>query len=53
MAKVIGFNQAVATACIEEKKANQRKASLAHAGRNVHFVKGFKLPNPVLVERVR
>lgn len=52
MAKIIGFNQAVSDNAIEEKKDNQRNASMKFAGRNVHFIKGYKIPNPVLKERI-
>lgn len=52
MAKIIGFNQDVSDKAIEEKKDNQRKASMKFAGRNVHFIKGYKMPNPVLKERI-
>ena len=43
MAKIVGFDQKVADNAGEVKRVAQRSASLLYAGRNIHFVKGYKL----------
>lgn len=48
MAKVIGFNEDVAKKAIDQKKIDQRNASIKNSGRNIHFVKSYQLANPVL-----
>jgi hypothetical protein len=41
--KIVGFDQKTADSAVAHKKECQRKNSLAFAGRNIHFVKDYKL----------
>jgi hypothetical protein len=41
--KIVGFDQKTADSALAHKKDCQKKNSLAYAGRNIHFVKDYKL----------
>jgi hypothetical protein len=48
MAVIVGFNQDIADKQHSLKREAQRKASVKFAGRNIHFVKSYRLANPVM-----